>query len=143
MKSNFPFHFYAVKNIFKVGDLKQMKFIVRESDTPTFPTGTVHHVYSTFALIRDAEWTTRQFVLDMKEDGEEGIGTMVSAVHHSPALVGEEVLIIGRIKKIHRHEIICGYEVKVGKRLIATGETGQKILKREKFDKLFSSLKKN
>src|ERR1043165_2640416 len=108
-----------------------MKFVVRKSDAPTFPTGTVHNVYSTFALIRDAEWTTRQFVLEMKDADEEGIGTMASAMHHSPALIGEEVLITGRLVKIHRHEIICEYEVKVGKRLIATGETGQKILKRE------------
>jgi len=132
-----------VKNIFKSGDQKKMKFVVKESDTPAFPTGIVHHVYSTFALIRDAEWTTRQFVLDMKEADEEGIGTMVSAVHHSPALVGEEVSITGRIKSISHHEIICEYEVKVGKRLIASGETGQKILKRKKFEQLFSSLKDN
>jgi len=68
---------------------------------------------------------------------------MVSAIHHSPALVGEEVLIIGTVKSIYRHEIVCTFEVRVGKRLIATGETGKKILKREKFEKLFSSLKKN
>ena len=66
---------------------------------------------------------------------------MVSARHHSPALVGEEVLITGRVKKIQHHEIICDYNVRVGKRLIATGETGQKILKRKKFEKVFSALK--
>jgi len=131
-----------VKDIFKPGDQKKLTFVVRETDTPTFPTGTVHHVYSTFALIRDAEWTTRQFVLEMRDDDEEGIGTKVSVTHHSAALVGEEVIIIGTIKKIHLHEIICEFEAHVGKRLIASGETGQKILKREKFGKLFTSLKK-
>jgi fluoroacetyl-CoA thioesterase len=131
-----------MKSIFKPGDEKQLTFVVSEADIAIFPTGIVHLVYSTFALTRDVEWTTRQFVLDMRENDEEGIGTMISAAHHSPALLGEEVVITGRIKRIFHHEIICSFEAKVGKRLIASGETGQKILKREKFEKLFSSLKK-
>lgn len=131
-----------MKSIFKRGDEKQLTFVVSKADVAAFSTGTVHHVYSTFALARDAEWTTRQFVLELRESDEEGIGTMISVVHHSPALIGEEVVITGRIKRISNHEIICSYEAKVGKRLIASGETGQKILKREKFKKLFSSLKK-
>src|SRR6476660_4661544 len=114
-----------MKDIFKRGDEKQLTFVVTEADAATFPTGIVHHVYSTFALARDAEWTTRQFVLEIRESDEEGIGTMISVVHHSPALIGDEVVITGRIKRISHHEIICGFEAKVGKRLIASGETGQ------------------
>ncbi len=117
-----------------------MVFVVNENDTPAFPTGVVHNVYSTFALVRDAEWTTRQFVLEMKEEDEEGIGTMVSVHHHSPAFIGEKVIVTGTIKKIQQHEIICTFEVKTETRLVATGETGQKILKRKKFEKLFSSM---
>lgn len=130
-----------MKSVFKVGDEKSLNFIIRESDTPTFITGTVHQVYSTFALVRDAEWTTRQFVLEMREEDEEGIGTMVSAVHQNAALVGEEVTITGKIIELRNHEIICDYKARVGNRLIATGQTGQKILKREKFEQLFSALK--
>jgi len=118
-----------------------MKFIVKDEDVAAFTTGVVHHVYSTFALARDAEWTTRQFVLEMKEIDEEGIGTMVSVTHHSPAFTGEEVIITGMIIRIQHHEIICSYEAKVGRRLVATGETGQKILKKEKFERLFAHAK--
>ena len=131
-----------MKSIFRHGDEKQLTFVVSEADAATFPTGIVHRVYSTFALARDAEWTTRQFVLEIRENDEEGIGTMISVVHHSPALIGEEVVITGRIKKISHHEIVCNFEARVGARLIASGETGQKILKRAKFEKLFSSIKK-
>ena len=119
-----------------------MTFSVAATDTPTFATGTVHDVYSTYALIRDAEWTTRQFVLEMRDADEEGIGTMVSVQHHASALIDEVVTISATIKSIRHHEIICTFEARVGKRLIATGETGQKILKKEKFEKLFASLKK-
>jgi len=130
-----------VKKIFKEGDRKELKFMVKDEDVATFSSGKVHHVYSTFSLARDAEWTTRQFVLEMRDHDEEGIGTMVTVIHHSPALVGEEVTITGTVLRIQNHEIICNYEAKVGRRLIATGETGQKILKKEKFERHFSRLK--
>lgn len=130
-----------MKKLYKIGDQKQCTFIVRDEDVAAFTTGVVHHVYSTFALARDAEWTTRQFVLEMREEDEEGIGTKVSVTHHSPAFTGEEVIITGTIIHLAHHEILCSYEAKVGRRLVATGETGQKILKREKFERLFSHAK--
>ena len=45
----------------------------------------VHPFYSTFALGRDVEWACRQFVLEMKEEDEEGIGTFLNITHKSPA----------------------------------------------------------
>jgi hypothetical protein len=35
----------------------------------------VHPVMATFSITRDAEWAGRIFVLAMKEEHEEGIGT--------------------------------------------------------------------
>jgi predicted thioesterase len=43
---------------------------------------------------------------------------------------------------IKEREIICEYVVKVGKRLIAKGTTGQKILQKEKLTKIFEQLSK-
>jgi fluoroacetyl-CoA thioesterase len=130
-----------LKHIFKTGDTKQYKKIVQPNETAHFESGEVHPVYSTFALARDAEWACRLFVLEMKESHEEGIGTMVSVMHHSPALTGQEVVITATIKSLERHEIICSYEARVGERLIATGESGQKILTKEKVERLFADLK--
>ena len=129
-----------MKNIFNVGDIKVFEKVVKPEDTAIFEAGQVHPVYATFALARDAEWSTRLFVLDMKEDGEEGIGTSLSVVHQSPALVGQNVIFTAKIKAINGHELICSYEAMVNGRLIATGETGQKILKREKLEKIFEHL---
>ena len=70
-----------MKNIFKIGDQKQFKKIVLQNETASFESGEVHPVYSTFALARDAEWCCRLFVLEMKEENEEGIGTMISVNH--------------------------------------------------------------
>lgn len=129
-----------MKNIFTAGDKKTYSRVVTKEDIAAFDAGEVHPVYSTFALVRDAEWACRLFVLEMKEADEEGIGTMVKIEHISPALVGSEVKFEACVKTIERNEIICTFEAKVGERLIAKGEQGQKILKKEKLERLFSSL---
>lgn len=131
-----------MKNIFSEGDKKSFRKKVTKEDTAAFDSGQVHPVYSTFALVRDAEWTCRLFVLEMKEEDEEGIGTMVKVEHLSPALLDSEVLFEATVKFIERNEIICTFEAKVGERLIAKGEQGQKILKKEKLEKLFDKLGK-
>ena len=57
-----------VKSIFKTGDRKFFERMVRAEDTASFENETVHPVYATFALARDAEWSSRLFVLEMKEN---------------------------------------------------------------------------
>jgi fluoroacetyl-CoA thioesterase len=126
-----------MKNIFIIGDKKEYKHIVQHADVAAFGGEIVHEVYATFALARDAEWTTRQFVLDMRDEDEEGIGTFLSIEHKSPAFVGEEVNYSAQVHQINGHELICLYEAKVGARIIATGKTGQKILKKDKIKTLF------
>lgn len=129
-----------MKDIFKPGDTKTYSHKVTEADAAVFSEGLVHPVYATFALSRDAEWACRQFVLEMKETDEEGIGTYLSVNHKSPAMIGEEVVFYAEVKTLERNELICTYTAKVGERIIAEGETGQKILKREKLERIFASL---
>ena len=128
-----------MKLIFKPGDTKQITYRVQEADVASFKGEVVHAVCSTFTLAREIEWATRQFVLDMRDEDEEGVGTSVTIDHRSPAFVGEEIVITARVEAIHNHELICSYEVKVHDRTIATGKTGQKILKRDKIATLFKN----
>jgi predicted thioesterase len=127
-----------MKEIFKPGDIKEYRTTVNRKDVAIFQGEVVHEVCSTFALARDIEWTTRQFVLEMKEDDEEGIGTYLQIAHKAPAFVGEELTVKGIFESLTGHELSCSYQVFVGSRLIAEGKTGQKILKREKINILFS-----
>ena len=129
-----------MKNIFKPGDIKTYQIVVKATDTASFDSGHVHPVYATFALGRDAEWSCRLFVLQMKEEDEEGIGTFLHVIHCSPALVGSSVIFYATFKQIEANHIICSFEAKIGERLIAKGETGQKILKKEKLERIFSAL---
>lgn len=101
----------------------------------------VHPFYATFALGRDAEWACRQFVLEMKEADEEGIGVFLDVKHHSPALLGETATITATIYELRGNAINCDFAVKVGDRLIADGRTGQKILKKEKVEALKQAIK--
>jgi fluoroacetyl-CoA thioesterase len=129
-----------MKSKFNVGDIKEHRKTVQPDDVAVFYGEIVHEVCSTFCLAREIEWTTRQFVLEMREEDEEGIGTLLTIQHRAPAFVGEEILFTGKVEQIKGHELTCSYEARVGNRLIATGQTGQKILKREKIVQLFKPL---
>jgi predicted thioesterase len=129
-----------LKDLFLPGSVKTYRKIVLAEETASFESGQVHPVYATFALARDAEWSSRLFVLEMKEEGEEGIGTFIHVDHKAPALVGEEVIFEAVFKEWRGNEIVCTYTAKVGERLIAEGSTGQKILKKEKLEKVFQNL---
>jgi len=126
-----------VKSIFKKGDTKQTTYVVKENDVASFLGKVVHPVCSTFTLAREIEWSTRQFVLEMRDDDEEGIGTSISIDHRTPAFIGEEIIFTARFDEINGHELICTYEAKVDDRIIALGKTGQKILKQDKIAKIF------
>lgn len=126
---------------FQIGDRKQISHLVTEADAATFITGNVHPVYATFAVAREAEWVCRQFVLEMREADEEGIGTFVTVEHRSPALIGQTVDFTATIESITGNHIICTYEARVGDRLVASGRQGQKILKKERISQLFDSIR--
>jgi fluoroacetyl-CoA thioesterase len=118
--------------------IKEHRFVVTPADVASFNEKMVHAVCATFALAREIEWTTRQFVLEMIDPDEEGVGTYLSIDHKSPAFAGEEIIFTAKIDQLNNHELICSYEAIVKGRLIAVGKTGQKILKREKINRIFS-----
>lgn len=129
-----------MKIIFKKGDIQTFSHKVVEADIAAFESGAVHKVYSTFALGRDAEWCTRLFVLEMKDEDEEGIGIFLNIEHLSPALIGNEIVFTGIYEALKGNQLTCSFEAKTGSRIIAKGTTGQKIIKKEKLDLLFSSI---
>lgn len=130
-----------MKIIFKPGDQKQYNKMVETDDTAGFASGLVHPVYSTFSIARDAEWSGRLFVLELREDDEEGIGTFISVHHHAPAFPGELIIFTATLTAIRRHEIFTSFEAWSGNRLIASGEQGQKLFKRDKLKQLFTLAK--
>ena len=131
-----------MRDIFNIGDEKVYTKTVKANETAAFESGEVHPFYGTFALGRDVEWAGRLFVLEMKEDHEEGIGTYLNVKHHSPALVGDEVVITATLDKIDGRKMDTSFTVYCGDRLIATGSTGQMILEKSKIEEMKAKLKK-
>lgn len=129
-----------MKSIFEPGDQKVFETTVTEADTATFRGEQVHPVCATFALARDMEWSSRLFVLEMKDDDEEGIGTSLTIEHRGPALVGDTLTITATVTSLKGNSLVCNIEARVGDRLVATGTTGQKVLKKEKIKQLFAEL---
>jgi predicted thioesterase len=119
------------------GTIKTYRYVVTPGDVAAFHGQVVHPVCSTFVLAREVEWTTRLFVLDLREPDEEGIGTHVSIDHKNPAFIGEEIIFTARIEALEGSLLTCSYEARVGDRLIATGKTGQRVLKKERIEKIF------
>jgi fluoroacetyl-CoA thioesterase len=126
-----------MKEIFKPGDVKVYSKKVTLHDAAAFHGEPLHPVYATYALARDFEWSSRLFFLEMKDDDEEGVGTFLKIEHQTPALIDEEVTITATVESMTGNELICIIEARSGSRIIATGKTGQKMLKKEKLKKLF------
>jgi fluoroacetyl-CoA thioesterase len=127
-----------MKQLFKAGDKKEYSRKVTREDFASFGGETVHPVCATFSLARDIEWTTRQFVLEMRDDDEEGVGTFISIEHLAPAFEGDEIVYSGYVDNIDGTVLTCTVDARVGDRLVARATTGQKILKREKIKQLFA-----
>ncbi|WP_242918264.1 thioesterase family protein [Pontibacter liquoris] len=122
----------------KPGDTRTYVKHVTAADFARFEDGLVHAVCSTFSLAQAAEYAGRLFVLDMKAKDEEGVGTRLSVRHKAPAFEGESITIVATLQKYNGHEVLCSFTATVGDRLVAEGETGQKILKKEKLAKVLA-----
>ncbi|MFN8277193.1 MAG: hypothetical protein U0T84_06905 [Chitinophagales bacterium] len=75
----------------------------------------------------------------MKEADEEGIGTFVEVKHNSPAFLGETVVFTATLTRVEKNEVVCSFTATCGSRVIATGATGQKILKKERLQQLLQA----
>ncbi len=124
----------------KIGELKTFVHTVTSEDLATFDAGTVHAVCSTFALAKYIEWTSRLFVINIKEEDEEGVGTKLSIEHISPGFKNQTLHFKATVIDIIKNELICSVVVSTDKRIIAKATTGQKLLKKERINKIFSSL---
>lgn len=129
-----------VKNPFQPGDRKEYLTEVTADKLAAFDTGLVHPVYSTFALGKDAEWACRLFVLEMKDPGEEGIGSYLSIEHLYPAPLGSKVRIVATLKEVVDNRIVCSFEASANGRIIAKGDQEQRILDKARFDKLINQI---
>ena len=125
----------------KPGDTRTYIKHVTAADFAAFADGVVHRVCSTFALAQAAEWAGRLFVLELKAADEEGIGTYISIRHVAPAFEHDVLEVTATLQQHVRNEISCSFTIWAAQRLVAEGETGQKILKKDKLAKVLAPKK--
>lgn len=129
-----------MKNPFQLGAKKVFITQVTEEKLARFDAGLVHPVYSTFSLGKDVEWACRLFVLEMKELGEEGVGTFLNISHLYPAPLGSTVTIEATLSGVNGTEVICSYEAYANGKMIASGTQGQRIIDKQRFDQLIQNI---
>lgn len=130
-----------MRNPFQPGDQQAYSFVVGPQDLAVLNGKLIHPVLSTFALGQALEWSSRQFVELMLEEGEAGIGTMLTVEHQAPAFAGETVEIQAIFERLEGAELTCHVQAYVGKRLLATGRTGQRIVNAAKLQARFQELR--
>lgn len=113
---------------FRPGATKTFRRLVTPADFAVLNGQLIHELFSTFALGRDMEWTSRQFVEEMLEASEAGLGTRLEIEHHGPAFAGETVDFTANYLGFHGPELLCQLVARVGGRLVATGRTGQRVV---------------
>jgi predicted thioesterase len=137
-----------MKNPFAPGVTREYRIEVTEDKLARFEAGLVHPVYATFALAQDAEWAGRLFVLEMLEQGEEGIGSALRIAHRSPAVLGATVVFTARFEaqegsavhtSFEAHAIPAGGGEPI---LVATGTQTQHILPRTRIDQMMNRARK-
>lgn len=130
-----------MEEMFYPGKAVTFSRVVASADLAHFDQQQVHDVYATFALTRDAEWTTRQFILPHLGQQWEGVGTYVAVHHLSPAFLGDLVNFRATILSFEANELHCSFEAFVGNRKVAEGKTGQKVLDKQFLNDYFKKVK--
>lgn len=128
--------------LFQPGDEMRVEVRVTPDKLAKFGGQVVHPVYSTFALGQDAEWACRQFVLAMKDPGEEGVGSYLSVEHLAPALEGTQVTVTATLQSVIENRVRCSWTAhSADGRLLARGEQEQRIVSEQSFKALLQSLR--
>ncbi|MBO0358795.1 hypothetical protein J0X19_12625 [Hymenobacter sp. BT186] len=130
-----------MQNPFQPGDVQTYSLVVAPPDFAVLNGRLIHPVLSTFALGQAMEWCSRQFVEQMLEEGEAGIGTLLTIEHHAPAFEGETVEIRAIFEQLEGPTLTCCVEARVGARLVATGRTGQRIVSSARLQARFQQLR--
>ena len=117
-----------------LGYQARLSVVVTEAMTVDFEElGRVHPVYATYWLCKHMEEAGRKIILPFLEDGEEGLGSAVSARHLAPAVAGERLDVVAAHVGTdgNRVHVSCRATNDAGE-LIGEGETEQAILPRER-----------
>lgn len=92
----------------------------------------VHPVYSTAMMVYHMEWASRQIILGVLEETEEGMGAEVKVKHLAPATKGTILTIEATVVALKKNFIITKVLIFSEDRVVGEGEVTQVILPKSK-----------
>lgn len=101
---------------------------VLPADRAAFEDEDIHDVYSTVAMVRDAEHISRWLFRQGLADGEEGAGASITLRHHSPVPVGATVDLVATVATAEGRKMVTTVEVHHDDQVAATAEFTQVVL---------------
>ncbi|NLP49904.1 hotdog domain-containing protein [Bacillus sp. RO1] len=96
----------------------------------------VHPVYSTATMVYHMEWVSRQIILKVLEETEEGMGAEVKVKHLAPATEGTILTLEGTVVGLKKNFIITKVLIFSDDRVVGEGEVTQVILPKSKIKKM-------
>ncbi|WP_404346488.1 thioesterase [Sutcliffiella horikoshii] len=92
----------------------------------------VHPVYSTAMMVYHMEWVSRQIILRVLEETEEGMGAEVKVKHLAPAKEGTILTLEATVVGLKKNFIITKVLIFSEDRVVGEGEVTQVILQKSK-----------
>jgi fluoroacetyl-CoA thioesterase len=124
-----------MKSGLKKGQTAEIEFVVTADMFARFPTGVVHELLSTSALMQQMEWAARQIILPYLEPHEEGMGARVEVHHSMLTPEGITVTVKATVVEVHNNKIECEVEASHFRGKVAKGTVVQAIVEKSWIDK--------
>lgn len=112
----------------RIGQTFEYETTVTEEMRARFEDITVHHLYSTAAMLNHMEWASRQHILPVLESGEEGVGYHMEIDHMAPTPIGARVRIRSTVTGLQPGRVTCQCQAFHDNRTIGRGIVVQAIL---------------
>lgn len=100
----------------------------------------IHPVYATFAIVEHAEYASRCVIMPFLEPHEDAVGYAINIEHTGPAIVGDIVTITATVRNVDGRSIDCAFTVARNEEPIATGNTVQRLVDKNRMKGRIESL---
>ncbi|KMJ59599.1 thioesterase [Bacillus sp. LL01] len=122
-----------------VGAKHSIQITVTKDMFAQFEGKLVHPVYSTATMVYHMEWVSRQMILGILAEEEEGMGTEVKVKHLAPATEGTILTLEATVISRKKNFITTKVQAFSQDRVVGEGEVTQVILPKSKIESMIGN----
>ncbi|TYS63640.1 thioesterase [Sutcliffiella horikoshii] len=123
-----------MKQELTIGTKHSIQITVTNKMFAQFEGELVHPVYSTATMVYHMEWVSRQIILKVLEETEEGMGAEVKVKHLAPVTEGTLLTLEATVVGLKKNFIITKVLIFSKDRVVGEGEVTQVILPKSKIN---------